>query len=244
MIPSVSLPFVIPATLIAGIIRTTLGFGAGIFLTASLSLTLEPKFALAVMAFLQIAFDLSAGFHYRGRWNWRLVRLMAPSTLAGVVVGAYFLDALPNFWVRKIMGSALIGYALVQLVRGRTANAAPQWSRAWHGIIIAFFSGVASSLANVSGVILAIYLLSLGISQEVFVGTLTAVQFFQDIFKIPAYWQFGLLGVREFAFSLPFVPVIFLGGWIGTLVSRWISPSLFGSLVLLFILLSGIRLLL
>jgi hypothetical protein len=240
----VSLPFVIPATLTAGIIRTTLGFGAAIFLTASLSLTLEPKFTLAVMAFLQIAFDVSSGYYYWGKWEWRLVRLMVPWTLAGTALGAYFLGVLPSFWVRKIIGAALVGYAALQFLRSWSGAGSPSWSRPWQGIVVAFLSGLGSSLANISGVILAIYLLALGISQKAFVGTLTAIQFFQDIFKIYAYWQVGILGLREFTFSLPFVPVVFVGGWLGTLLSRWISTSLFGKLVLLFILVSGIRLLL
>jgi uncharacterized membrane protein YfcA len=239
----ISLPFVIPATLMAGVIRTTLGFGAGIFLTASLSLTLEPKFTLAVMAILQIAFDLSAGYHYWGKWEGRLVRLMVPFTLAGVLLGSYLVAALPSVWVRKIMGAALVSYVALQYVRGGTRGVSLRLPQTWHGALISFLSGVTTSLANISGVVLAIYLLALKIPQGAFVGTLTAVQFFQDVFKILAYRQFGLLSVRELMFSLPFVPLIFLGGWIGTLVSRWISPPLFGKLVLLFILLSGIRLL-
>jgi len=220
------------------------GFGAGIFLTATLSLLVPPKFALAAMAVLQIAFDVISGSYYWGRWERRLITLMVPFTLVGVWLGSYLVAALPAFWVRKIVGLSLVLYAGIQLVRQwRTQGRLPLRPKLLAGGVVAATSGMASSLANVSGVILAIYLQALELPQAEFIGTMTAVQVAQDVFKLYAYWQVGLLGLAEVKFSLPFVPLIFLGGWLGALISPWVSPALFGRLVLLFVLASGVRLL-
>ena len=60
------------ATILAGVVRTSVGGGAGIALTASLSLMFDPRMTLAVMAFLQIGFGVSALFHYWNRWDSRI----------------------------------------------------------------------------------------------------------------------------------------------------------------------------
>ena len=213
-------------------------------MTASLSLVVPPKFALAAMAVLQIAFDVVSGYYYWGRWEWRLIMLMGPTTLGGVLIGSYLIAVLPGAWVRRVVGLSLVVYAGTQLFRQWQAHGrSPRRPGRLAALTVGAASGIASAVANVSGVILAIYLQTLKLPQTEFVGTLTAVQFVQDAFKLYAYWQVGLLGLAELEFSLPFIPLIFVGGWLGTLISPWLSPTVFGRLVLLFVLASGVRLL-
>ena len=233
----------VAASVAAGIIRTTVGVGAGIFLTASLSLTLDPVFTLAVMAVLQIAFDASAGYHFWGAWERRLIRIMVPCAVIGVVVGAYMVAVLPSASVRRAMGAMLCTYVVLQL----TANRRRRGLRVGTGVSAAagtaFLSGAASSLANVSGVILALYLLALDLPRDRYMASLTAIQFLQDLFKIGTYWGFGILGLDAVVAALPLVPLILVGGALGTLLNRWISPLLFKALVLSFVGISCVRLL-
>jgi len=234
----------IGATVVAGVIRTTLGVGAGIFLTASMSFFFEAKRALAIMAILQIAFDLSAGYHFRGQWNRRLLVPMVPATVAGVLLGTWLVAVVPGIWIRRVMGLALVLYTIVQALRGRRGLREPPRPGVATGILVAALSGAASALVNVSGVILAVYLAALRLPQAAFLGTLTATQLIQDVFKLGAYWRVGLLGAEEVRVSLPFVPLIFAGGAIGVLLNRYLPAKLFGWMVQGFVFLTGIRLLL
>ena len=232
------------SSLIAGVLRTTLGVGAGIFLTACLGLVFEPRFVLAVTAILQLAFDVSAGYHFWGAWDRELVAVMGSATVAGVVSGSYLLAVLPALWVRRTMGALLCAYAVSQLPRARRGTTMSLGTGAAAAAAIGFLSGAASALANVSGVILAIHLLALGLSHSRYMGSLTAIQFIQDIVKIVTYTSFGVLGMDAVWAALPMVPCVLVGGGLGVLVNRWIPPALFRAMVLGVVTVSGLRLLL
>ena len=238
-----AIPALVVAALVAGVLRTTLGVGAGIFLTATMSLLFEPRRVLGAMAVIQIAFDVSAGYHFRGQWDRRLLRPLIPSTVAGVLVGTWLVATAPGPTLRTVMGVGLVAYTALQLVREWQQGGESRGAGLGAAVAVGILSGAASALVNVSGVILALYLQRIRLPQGIFLGTLTATQFVQDIIKLVAYRQVGLLGVEEVGLSLPFIPLIFVGGVIGMRLNRYISPVLFGRLLLVFVLLSGVRLL-
>src|SRR6266540_1838202 len=219
------------ATLLAGIIRTSVGVGAGIALTASLSLLFDAKMALAIMAFLQIGFGLSAVGHYWRKWDPILATRLLASVIVGVVIGSWLVSILPADWVRRVMGAGIAAAALLEFLRSR--RPAPLTTPALtHQVASGLLSGVAGSMANAGGAILALHLKRLPLSYDAFLGTLSAVVLGHDIFRLAVFWGFGLLNQTALITAIALLPFVFGGGWLGIHLRHAISETILKQAVL------------
>jgi uncharacterized protein len=231
----------IVATLTAGILRTSVGVGSGIFLTACLSLLFEPKMTLAIMAFLQIGLGASALCHYWGKWSTPLVLRLAGAVFAGVVLGSWLVTILPPHWFRRLFGVALACLGLFELVRRPDATTLGRTSS--NPVVAGFLAGVGGSMVNAAGAILALHLKRLQLSYDAFLGTLSAVVMGTDVLRLALYWQFGLLNGAALHYSILLLPLAFIGGWAGMLVRSRVPETLLRQVTLSLVIVIGIMLL-
>jgi hypothetical protein len=94
------------------------------------------------------------------------------------------------------------------------------------------FSGISSSVVHSGGVIVLIYLAGYGVSKEGIVATSFALFSITNLFKISAYYHFGILDWSTLKMALISFPTIFLGGYIGYLVNKKLPKKVFYSVIL------------
>jgi len=230
------------ATIFAGAVRTSVGVGSGIALTASLSLIFNPHLTLAIMAYLQIGLGASALFHYWGRWEKKIVLTLLGWVFLGVVFGTWLINFVPVDWAKRVLGAALAAVAILEILR-REGTRLQRPQRRAHAAISGLASGIAGSTANACGAVAAMYLKRLAMPHEVFLSTLSVVVMAHDLFRLGVFWQFGMLTQQAFNISLLLLPFAFLGGWLGTKVRAFVSERVLGTAVFTLILLVGITLL-
>lgn len=234
-------PLAVLATIIAGVIRTSVGVGAGIALTASLSLALDPRLTLAVMAFLQIGFGASAIGHYWRKWETSLAIRLIGWAVLGVILGTWLISVLPLDWTRRVLGAGLAVFAAIELIRREVLiGNGGFWES---GAVAGVASGIAGSTANASGAVLAIHLKRLALGYDAFMGTLSLVVMGHDIVRLALYGTFGLLNREAFILAALLLPFVFVGGWIGTKVRSRVPELVLRRLVLSLVVVVGIMLL-
>lgn len=227
------------ATFLAGVMRTSVGIGSGIFLTACLSLLFDPKMTLAIMAFLQIGLGASAVGHYWQRWDKALVLRLVGSVFAGVVLGSWLVTLLPAEVFRRVFGLALAGFGAFELLRSHR----PVFGGLLGNTIASgFLTGVAGSMVNAAGAVLALHLKRSQLTYDAFLGTLSAVVMATDLMRLALYWQFGLLNGAALRSSLLLLPLVFAGGWIGMYVRARVRESLLRQITLSLVVVIGIML--
>jgi len=230
------------ATILAGMVRTSVGVGSGIALTASLSLLFNPHLTLAIMAFLQIGLGASALIHYWKRWDSTLVLRLVGWIFLGVLAGTWLVNVVPTDWARRVLGAALGAAAILELLRSEHVATSRAISRA-PAALSGFASGVAGSTANACGAVAAIYLKRHPLSHDGFLSTLTTVVLIHDVFRLGVFWQFDMLTAQAFGISIMLLPFAFAGAWIGTHVRALASERLLRNAVLGLVLVVGIALL-
>jgi len=230
------------ATIAAGVLRTSVGVGSGIALTASLSLLFNPHLTLAVMAYLQIGLGTSALLHYWKRWNADLVLRFVPWIFVGVVAGTWIINVVPVEWARRVLGLALALVAATELVRNERVLEI-HLNRRLSMALAGMASGIAGSTANASGAVAGMYLKRFSMKHEVFLGTLSAVVIVHDVFRLAVFWNFQMLTTEAFTIALMLLPFAFLGGWIGSKVRTAGNERLLRRTVFGLVLLVGITLL-
>jgi uncharacterized protein len=233
------------AALVVGFLKTSIGGGIGLVLTPTLSLVLPAQVVLALTAPLMNLSDPITLRYYWRRWDARQLRLLMPTTLAGIVLGAWIVAALPEVWLRRLIGLTALAFALVQLLlirRGRSLfGADPAWPA---GAGAGLLTGVASTVAHSGGVVLGLYLIGTALGPAQIVATASALVAVSNVLKLGAYWRIGFLSPSILLAALAAAPLLLAGAWLGYRVNRVLPRRVF-ELVLIAIAVAGsIRLLL
>jgi hypothetical protein len=233
------------AAFVVGFLRTSIGAGVGLVLTPTLSLVLPPSAVLALITPMINLSDPMALRYYWRRWDARQLRLLLPASIAGVVLGTWALAQLSDFWLGKVIGAFALAFGLLQLALSLRGSAlfgggAPPVA----GLVAGVVSGVSSVVSHSGGVILGLYLVSLGLPTAVVVGTGTAVVIVANVFKFLGYWRIGFLTPEILLAAVLSAPWLALGAWVGYRVNRVLPRRAFELAIVAIALAGGVRLLL
>lgn len=232
------------AALVAGIIKTAFGVGAGAFLTPLLSLFVGSKEAVALIAPMMLITDLITLYVFWRRWDTQQVRILIPGCLVGTIIGSYYLSSISPATAKITIGCLAVMFALFQLLGSRFLGPLDQLRFArWQVWSVSFFAGVASSLAHSGGIVVTIYLVSTGLTKEAFVATLVSVLLFMDIAKMVLFGSLHILTIQTATLGLLLTPLLLLGSWLGNRLMHALSKERYAQCVNLLILASGMLLL-
>lgn len=231
----------------AGILKVGFGQGAGILALPLYTLVVSPRFANGVLAPLLLGGDMFSLRAYWRQWEARLLPILMPGQIAGVVLGAYALARLPEVAARRAIGALLVAVVLFQfLARRRSREEAPEDSRPRASIpgaaAISLLAGFASALAQLGSGFLAVYLVRRRTAKHALVPTLNITFFFSNLVKVFLYSRYGIITSSTWIADAWLVPALVLGGFIGVALNRRANQQLFESIVLGFALLAGLKL--
>ena len=229
------------AAFVTGFLRGSVGGGIGLALTPVLSLVLPAQSALGLTGFMLNLADPFILRHYWRQWDARLLRLILPTALVGILIGVWLIAGMPDNRLRKVIGAVALVLALLQLpfMRARM-HVGHHWGvGSGAGVLI----GIASAVANSGGVIMGPYLAGLGLSNAAVVATGAGALVTANCLKVVSYWRIGFLTWRMVWLSLLASPLLYLGSRLGWrlnayLPRRWfalalIAISIAGSIKLL-----------
>ena len=249
MLPDYSTLFwvaAITAVLILGIAKAGFGGGIGFVATPMIALTISVADAAALLLPLLIIIDLLSVRHYRGVYDKPSLRLLLPSAVVGIVIGALFFNAMRDNeeLLRRALGLLAVLFVLYQI--GRTALlGALEGHRPGKpvGVFLGTLSGFGSTLAHAGGPPATMYLLPQQLPRQIFAGT--AVWYFMviNLVKLIPYGVLGLLRVGNLVTILLLAPVAFIGVRLGIYLNRNFDELWFNRIIYLFLLLTGLQLL-
>lgn len=235
---------IIIAALAAGIIKTGFGVGAGVFLTPLLSLIMGPKEAVGLMTPMMLITDFITLYIFWKKWDWGQVKILFPGCVLGNVVGAYYLSWASPTAAKVTIGMIAVLFSFFQIYKEKNPNFFRNVTfKPWHGVLVSFFAGIASSIAHAGGIIITLYLLTVGLSKEVFVATLVCVLLISDISKAALFTNLHILTPNLILIGLAVTPVMLLGGWAGRKLMDRLNDRQYVLYINILILVSGIILL-
>ncbi len=234
---------------LTGLSKGGLGGGLGTLVTPILALVMPAPMAVGVSLPMLIIGDFFAvSAHWRG-WNSRLIWMLLPGSILGIIVGSFALGRLSTVLVQHILGAAAILYTLYKFwSRWRAAKLAKGTGFSgfsfWQTSIFGSLSGVASTMANAAGPLITIYLLGWRLSPSVFVGT-TALYFaIVNLLKVPGYLSAHILNQDMLLVIAWTVPIIPFGVWSGKLLDKHLNMDVFETVILVLLAATGVLLLL
>lgn len=231
------------AILITGISKSGLGGALGGLAVPFMSIWISPRDAAAVMLPILIAMDLFGIRAWRGKADWRDLKVLIPGALAGIAAGTLSFGAMSDRMVKGVVGLIALVFALDRLLRERREKHSEQRPSRLFGWVCGAGAGFTSTLAHAGGPPLMIYQLSWRQPRETFVAT--TVFFFAviNLAKLPFYIGLDLFRAQTLVMSAMLLPLVPFGVWAGMRLLRHIPERPFYLFATIALGLSGVKLL-
>ena len=173
----------IAASLVAGAIASVTGFGIGSILTPTLSLWIDGRIAIAVVAIPHLIGTLVRFAMVKGNVDRGVLWRFGLASAAGGLVGALFQSVASGPRLMMLLAILLLFVAASELT-GLASRMRFTGVTAW---IAGVLSGLLGGLVGNQGGIRSGALLGFGLSRDAFIATATAIALFVDGARLPVY---------------------------------------------------------
>jgi uncharacterized protein len=219
--------------------------GLDAFQVVLMAVVFGSKASTGIVLPLLCVADIMAVLYYKKSVDWKIFfGLMPPmiiGVLAGLVLGKYIDEPL----FKKIMAGIVL-LTLVLLFRSEFLKKdSPVPDAKGYTYFMGFAAGFTTMIGNLAGAFANIYFLGLRVSKVAFLGTVSWVFLFINLFKVPLqafYWQ--NISLESLKTDLFLLPAVTLGFFLGIKLVGNIDEGIFRKLVLIMTVLGSVFLLL
>jgi uncharacterized membrane protein YfcA len=215
--------------------------GLGILIPAMAAMAMPARASTGFILPVLIGGDCIAVGYWRRKAAWPSLFRVLPWTALGIVAGYFLMGGLSDAIFKPLLGAMILAIVGLDLLRRLAKMELRAESRAV-AAVIGILAGAFTMIANAAGPVMTIYLLSMGLPKDEFVGTGAWFYFIINLFKLPFSVALGLVTWSTFKIDLALVPLVLAGSAAGVLVMKRLPQKAFDVTAQLLAVVGGIRL--
>lgn len=220
------------AALLAGMSKTGV-YGAGLVAVPLLAVAFGGKASTGLILPILSFADVMATWYYHRHASWKHLKSLFPWTAVGVIAGTITGDVIHDELFREIMAVTIFASVaiMIWLEKGKKEEV-PEYP--WFAAFMGIAGGFTSMVGNLAGPVMAIYLLSMRLPKNIYIGTSAWFFLMLNLFKIPFHiFAWDTITFRSFLLDLTTLPVVLLGAFAGIFICRRISERVYRWFVIL-----------
>jgi uncharacterized membrane protein YfcA len=187
--------------------------------------------------------DLFAVVYYRRHAEWKYVFRLLPWALAGFALALAVDHMVPTGGFKILIGICILAGLIVMFIndrRGKNTAAPSAW---WFSAIFGVIGGFSTMIGNAAGPIMSVFLLSARLPKTAFVGTAAWFFLIINYLKLPLqYFVWKNISTATLLLDLILAPCLFVGVFLGIILVKKISESLFRVFIYALLLISTLLL--
>lgn len=187
--------------------------------------------------------DLMAVSYYRKKANWNIIIKLIPFALCGIALGSCVMRFFDDSSLRIAIGIIILAMAALNVIRRKFLKPDMIPSHWIFSLIIGLAAGFSTQVANAAGPVMAIYLLSMQLPKEEYLGTGAWYFMILNFLKLPVFIWEGRIVLESLYIDLCMLPAIILGACLGIFIAKKISQQSFELIVQILIVISAVKLL-
>lgn len=230
------------AVLIVGISKGGFGGGLGVVGVPLMALVVPPFQAAAILLPILCLMDLAGLRAYWGKWHRLNLRIMIPGAVAGIVVASLTYRWVSEDFLRLLIGSIAVLFALNYYLSQWLAPKAAKEANWLRGSFWSAVAGFTSFAAHAGGPPASIYLLPQRLDKTLLVGTTVVFFTLVNYLKLIPYTLFGQFDMGNLLTALVMTPVAILGIQLGVWLHHRVNAMWFYRISYAFLLITGGRL--
>ncbi|MFP4090276.1 MAG: sulfite exporter TauE/SafE family protein [Cyclobacteriaceae bacterium] len=206
--------------MLIGISKTGIA-GAGIMVIPVLAGIFGGRASTGILLPMLVVADIFAVWYYNRHAQWKYLIRLLPWTLAGIAVGVWVGDVVSDTAFRTMMAVIIficLGLMVWQDLRRQKIKVPEAW---WFSAIIGLAGGFATMIGNAAGPIMAVYLLSMHLPKNHYIGTGAWFFLIINVLKLPLHigiWH--TITYDSLMLNASMIPAIALGTGVGIFTIR------------------------
>ncbi len=214
-----------------------------LFFVPVMAQLLPPKLSTGFMLPMLIVADIFAISYYRQHADWRYLARLLPAALVGLLIGDVGLSLVSDAALRPVIGGIVLLMLAIQAWRDfRHGGDIPVPKSPWFSIVMGLIAGITTMMANAAGPVMAIYLLTMRLPKERYMGTGAWYFFIVNLIKVPLSASLGLITWESLRVNALLVPAIVAGALLGVRLLKVLPQKAFRVVVQVVAAASAVRL--
>ncbi|MCP3930727.1 MAG: sulfite exporter TauE/SafE family protein [Bacteroidetes bacterium] len=201
--------------ILIGMAKTGLS-GAGIVIVPIMAGIFGGKLSVGIVLPLLIFADIFAVNYYHRHANWRYVFLALPWALLGVGIATFYGNSIDDEQFKTLLAIIILGGIVLMLWQdfGLKSKTIPdKW---WFAAVLGLGGGFTTMIGNAGGPIMSLYLLSMRLPKNAFIGTAAWFFFLINLLKVPFHvFSWKTITVQTLMIDLIALPTILIGVVVG-----------------------------
>jgi uncharacterized membrane protein YfcA len=201
--------------LLLGMAKTGLS-GAGLMVVPIMAGIFGGRSSVGIVLPMLIVADIFAVNYYHRHASWKHVIRLVPWALAGILAGLFFGKRINDEQFKQtiaVLVIAGIGLMIWQDARRNKMKMPDFW---WFAALLGVAGGFTSMVGNAAGPVFSLYLLSMRLPKNHFIGTGAWFYFILNLMKLPVHllsWK--TVNAHSLVIDLLAVPAILVGAILG-----------------------------
>ena len=191
-----------------------------------LALVINPVTAAGLLLPVYVLSDMFGLYAYRHAFDRRVLAILVPGMVAGVVFGWATATLVPEWAVTALVGGIGFVLALNLLVRHRGPTL-PRAARVGPGLFWGSVTGFTSFVSHSGAPPYQVYTLPLGMTKTVFAGTSTIAFAILNAVKLVPYWHLGQLSPANLKVAVVLMPVAAVAVFAGVKLVKLLPEAAF-----------------
>jgi len=229
------------SVIIVGISKSGFGAGLGILSLPLMASQSSINEALAILLPLLIAIDLVGLSYFIHNANWRILKIIVPPAIVGLLLGMIFFTAITPKVLTLSIGIFTLLFLIQNLLMSHL-DLSETKSYPWLGRAMGLTSGFTSFVAHIGGPPITVYMLREKLLPMVYTSTLGIFFTIINFGKLGPYAYLDLLNYQQLATSIILLPCVPVGVYFGFYLAKRISMKWYYRTVRFFLLIASIKL--
>lgn len=215
----------IVSALLVGMSKTGLQ-GISLLIVPLLALSFGGKDSSGLLLPMLVIADIFAVYYYHRHAQWQYLLKLAPFTVVGVFLGIYVGEVINDDQFKILMGAIILvslGIMIWREWKGGDEQIPHSW---WFSAAVGLAGGFSTMIGNAAGPVMAVYLLSMRLPKNVYIGTGAWFFLLLNLFKVPFHilvWE--TISFRTFSIDLAMAPFILVGAVSGVRIIKRIPDQ-------------------
>lgn len=228
--------------LLIGMSKTGLS-GVGLMVVPILANAFGGRPSVGLLLPILIFADIFAVAWYNRHAEWKHIVRLIPWAIIGIVVAALVGKSISDATFNRLLSAiVIIGIGILvwrDLRSGKMKIPGSRWFVAGLGLM----GGFATMMGNAAGPVMALYLLSMRLPKNNYIGTGAWFFFIVNLSKVPLHvWSWKTITVESFLLDVIMIPAIATGAFLGIWLVRFLPEKIFRIIIIATTLLSALLL--
>ena len=230
---------VLLCAMLVGMAKTGLS-GFGLMVVPILANVFGGRASVGLLLPILIFADVFAVTWYNRHAEWKYVLRLIPWAIIGVLIGTFTGKLISDVTFNRLLAGLVffgVGLLVWQDLRSKKVTIPDYW---WFSMVLGLLGGFATMIGNAAGPVMALYLLSMRLPKNSYIGTGAWFFFIINLSKVPFHiFSWETISKQSIVLDLMMIPAIAAGSFLGIYLVKLIPEKFYRIFIIITIVLSA-----